>query len=312
MSRFVIGADVGGTTVKIGVFTTEGSLVEKWEIPTDISNSGEAVLPDIAASCESYIMRNGLAKSDFGGIGMGLPGPVDSDGHVEKCVNIGWGKKDVAGEMEALLGIPAFAGNDANVAALGEMWQGSGKGMKNIVMVTLGTGVGGGVIVNEKIVSGFHGYGGEIGHMKVNIHEKERCGCGGCGCLEQYCSATGIVNETLKALSRTSEETSLRSISPLSCRDIFNEAKSGDEFALRQVEIFADRLARGLSLISCVTDPEEFIIGGGVSRAGQIIPDLVAKNFGKYVFGGQKKTRFTLAVLGNDAGIYGAARLVMK
>ena len=312
MSRFVIGADVGGTTVKIGVFTTEGSLVEKWEIPTNVSDRGKAVLPDIAASCESYINRNGLAKSDFGGIGMGLPGPVDSEGHVEQCVNIGWDRKDVAGEMRDRLGIPAFAGNDANVAALGEMWQGSGKGMKNIVMVTLGTGVGGGVIVNEKIVSGSHGFGGEIGHMTVNTHEKERCGCGSFGCLEQYCSATGIVKETRKALEASTEETSLRSLSKLSCREIFDAAKAGDAFALRQVDIFADRLARGLSLISCVTDPEEFIIGGGVSKAGQIIPDLVKKHFGKYVFGGQKKTRFSLAVLGNDAGIYGAARLAMK
>lgn len=312
MSKYAIGADVGGTTVKLGIFTTEGVLKHKWEIPTKTADHGRQILPDIAASCKETIKELELDLSDFAGIGIGVPGPVSEQGFVDVCVNLGWKDLDIRQELETLLGLPVRAGNDANVAALGEMWQGGGKGYQDVVMVTLGTGVGGGIIVGGKIISGSHGYGGEIGHILMNPHEEEYCNCGKRGCLEQYCSATGIVRMTRKALEKYEGETVLRGADPLTAKDIFDGAKAGDAFACKAVDRFAARLARGLSFISCVTDPEIFVIGGGVSKAGEIITEKVQGRFCDFTFGKQKETRFALAQLGNDAGIYGCAKLVIS
>lgn len=308
--NYAMGADIGGTTVKLGIFTVDGTLKRKWEIPTRTQNHGKQILSDIASSCKEMLKELGLSLSEFSGIGIGVPGSVSDNGFVDVCVNLGWKDMDVKSEMEGLLGLPVRAGNDANVAALGEMWQGGGKGYKDVVMVTLGTGVGGGIIVDGKIVTGAHGYGGEIGHIMINPHEEEFCNCGKRGCLEQYCSATGIVRMTKKALEQYEGETKLFSIN-LTAKDIFDEAKRGDDFACRQVESFSARLARGLSFISCVTDPEIFVIGGGVSKAGRIIIDSVQKKFCDFTYGKQKNTKFALALLGNDAGIYGCAKLVL-
>ena len=311
MKKYLLGADVGGTTVKLGLFTVEGELLEKWEIPTDHSEDGD-ILRDVAASCEAMMKKKNLSKDEFAGIGLGVPGPVRGDGSVDVCVNLGWGKKAVKADMEEILGIPAAVGNDANVAALGEMWQGGAKGYENVVMVTLGTGVGGGIIVGGKIIAGAHGYGGEIGHIMINTHETEKCNCGKCGCLEQYCSATGIVRMAGKKLRENNCDTVLQNIADFTAKDVFDAAKSGDSFAVSVVEDFAKRLARGLSFISCVTDPDVFVIGGGVSKAGMIIPDTVQKYYKDCVFGNQKESAFVLATLGNDAGIYGCARMVLS
>lgn len=310
MKKYVIGADVGGTTVKLGFFTVEGDLLEKWEIPTDVSDQGD-ILKDIADSCNKKMESLGYAKEDFAGIGLGLPGPVLADGSVNGCVNLGWGRKAVKAEMEKWIGLPAFCGNDANMAALGEAWKGSACGHDNVVMLTIGTGVGGGIIVSGKMVGGVHGCGGEIGHMTMNTHETVRCNCGKAGCLEQYCSATGIVNETRKSLKKYNSWTSLPANGPFSAKDIFDAAKSGDTFAKIQVDVFCKRLAKALSLISAVVDPEVFIIGGGVSKAGEIITDNVARHYEEFCFGAQKETKFVLASLGNDAGIYGCAKAVL-
>ena len=172
MKKYAFGADIGGTTVKLGLFTTEGELLEKWEIPTRTGEEYD-ILQDVADSCCGMMDQKNLIREDFAGIGIGVPGPVREDGSVDVCVNLGWGKKQVRDEMEAALGMPVAVGNDANVAALGEMWQGGGKGYENVVMVTLGTGVGGGIIVGGKMISGAHGYGGEIGHICINTHETE-------------------------------------------------------------------------------------------------------------------------------------------
>lgn len=310
MKQYAIGADIGGTTVKLGIFTVEGKLLIKWEIPTDTSAEGD-ILKDIALSCEEKMKEKGFAKEEFAGIGLGVPGPVREDGSVDMCVNLGWKEKQVKKDMETIIGLPAAVTNDANAAALGEAWQGGASGCENVVMVTLGTGVGGGVIVGGKIIAGAHGYGGEIGHILINIHETVRCNCGKAGCLEQYCSATGIVNETKKAMTKGEKTTILSDAEVLTAKDVFDAAKRGDAFALLQVEQFASRLARGLSFISGVTDPEVFVIGGGVSKAGTIITDTVRRYYREYVFGRQKETEFVLASLGNDAGIYGSARLVI-
>lgn len=311
MKKYVIGADVGGTTVKLGFFTTEGELLDKWEIPSDTSPEGD-ILKDIASSCREKITDLHFAKEDFAGIGVGVPGTVMSDGSVDNCVNLGWGKKQVKQEIEEATGLPATVHNDANMAALGEVWKGSASGYDDAVMVTLGTGVGGGIIIGGRIIAGAHGYGGEIGHMVLNSHEKVRCNCGKAGCVEQYCSATGIVNETKKALEKNGSPTILSDCEPLTARDIFDAAKAGDAFAKTQVDIFCRRLAKALSFISGVVDPEIFVIGGGVSKAGEIIINNVAKHFDEFSYGAQKKTKFVLATLGNDAGIYGCARAILS
>lgn len=311
MKKYAFGADIGGTTVKLGLFTTEGELLEKWEIPTRTGAEFD-ILKDVAASCRERMGQKALSEEDFAGIGIGVPGPVRADGSVDVCVNLGWGRKQVRDEIGAALGMPAAVGNDANVAALGEMWQGGGKGYENVVMVTLGTGVGGGIIVDGKVISGAHGCGGEIGHMTINTHETETCNCGKKGCLEQYASATGIVRMAKKALAESDEDTVLRKADTLTAKDVMDAAKFGDAFALRLLEDFARRLARGLSFISCVTDPDIFVIGGGVSKAGEIITEAVERHFQNFVFSGQKQTKFGLATLGNDAGIYGCAKLIIE
>jgi len=311
MKKYAVGIDLGGTTVKLGIFTVEGQLLDKWEIVTRKEENGKYILPDIAEAVLGKLQEKGIVKDEVAGAGIGIPGPVRADGTVNGCVNLGWGVVPVKEELEALLGVPVEAGNDANVAALGESWQGGGKGYGNAVMVTLGTGVGGGVVIDGGVISGFHGYGGEIGHMMMNPDETEYCNCGKRGCLEQYASATGVVRVAKKYLAKKITQSPLRDCENLTAKDVFDAAKENDTLALEIVEDVCSTLALALSYISCTVDPEVFIIGGGVSKAGSILTDTIAKYFVNDVFGDQKKTVFALASLGNDAGIYGSAKLVL-
>ena len=311
MNQYVIGADIGGTTVKLGVFSMEGVLVDKWEIPTRTEEEGRYILKDIAASCLDYMGKHGLTREDFAGIGMGVPGTVNDDGSVNTCVNLGWGYREVRREMEEILQIPAWADNDANAAGLGEMWQGGAKGMTNLIMVTLGTGVGGGIIIDGKTIRGSHGFGGEIGHITIHPEETISCNCGRKGCLEQYCSANGIARLAKAGLKTYEGTTSLADLDDISCRDVFDAAKAGDEYAQARVEEFGKDLGMALANLAAVTDPQVFVIGGGVSKAGKMVTDVVEKYFRRYALEGQRKIGFSLAVLGNDAGIYGCARLAL-
>lgn len=312
MDKYYLGIDLGGTTVKLGIFSTEGSLVHKWEIPTRTANAGALILSDIAKSIDNTIVDLNISSVQLIGAGLGVPGAVKDDSVVAPCVNLnGWGG-NVAEMLSNLCGFPVKAVNDANAAALGEMWQGSGKGSRNVVFVTLGTGVGGGIIVDGRLLRGVHGAGGEIGHVKVNRHEEQPCGCGKLGCLEQYASATGIVREANRLLNESDEPSSLRDCSMVTARNVFDEAKKGDALALKVVEFFGDTLGYALAAISCVCDPEIFVIGGGVSAAGQIILDYVERAFRKYAFPSAEQTQFALASLGNEAGIYGCARLMAE
>lgn len=312
MAKYVFGVDIGGTTVKIGLFTVEGAMVEKWEITTRTDEGGKYILSDIAASVEGKLAEKGIDKADVKGIGMGVPGPVKADGTVLRCVNLGWGIFNAAEELSKIIGLPVKAGNDANMAALGEMWQGGGKGYQNIVMVTLGTGVGGGIIINGKMLSGVNGAGGEIGHIQVNDDETEVCGCGRKGCLEQYTSATGIVRMANTMLNTTERPSALRNVQYVSAKAVFDAAKQGDELAAEIVERHGKCLGKTLAQIACVVDPEVFVIGGGVSKAGEIITDTTEKYFQEYAFHACKKTKFTLATLGNDAGMYGGACAILN
>lgn len=311
MANYVFGVDIGGTTVKIGLFTTQGEMVEKWEITTRTDEGGKYILSDIAASVEDKLEEKRIEKSDVAGVGMGVPGPVKADGTVIKCVNLGWGIFNVEEELSKLLDLPVKAGNDANMAALGEMWQGGGKGHKDIVMVTLGTGVGGGIIVDGKVVAGFNGAGGEIGHITVNHDEIEACNCGQYGCLEQYTSATGIVRVAKRKLAKTNDETSLRNFPELTAKDVFDEAKSGDAVALGLVDEVCGILGSTLSNIACVVDPEVVVIGGGVSKAGSILIESIQKHFVETSFHACRNTKFVPAGLGNDAGMYGCVQMLL-
>ncbi|MEE8886354.1 MAG: ROK family glucokinase [Eubacteriales bacterium] len=311
MKTYAFGVDVGGTTVKIGLFTTAGDLREKWEIPTVKNNGGVKIIPDIASSMLKKLDDLDIEKDDVAGVGIGVPGAVLRESIVNKCVNLGWGVKDVAAELsEALGGMEVKVGNDANVAALGEMWKGGGKGRKNIVMVTLGTGVGGGIIINEKIVPGNFGAGGEIGHICVDPGEKLACNCGRHGCLEQYASATGISRLAREYLAAHPDEKTSLKADP-SAKDVFDAYKKGDAAATAIAEEVGDYLGRGLANVADVVDPEVFVIGGGVSKAGQVLIDLIQKYYRQYVFHTSTDTEIVLAELGNDAGMYGSVRLVL-
>ena len=312
MSKVVFGVDLGGTTVKLGLFTPEGEVTEKWEIVTRKEDNGKFILPDIAKSIQDKMAEKGIAKDDVIGVGIGVPGPVDSEGVIYKAANLGWGVFSIKEELTELLGgIAVEAGNDANVAALGEMWRGGGKGYKDMVAVTLGTGVGGGIIIGGKIVTGSTGAGGEIGHIKVEENETDVCGCGHTGCLEQYASATGIVRLANRRLAADDKASSLRS-GEVSAKTVFDAVKAGDELAIEVAQQFGTYLGKGLAAVACVVNPEVFVIGGGVSKAGPVLLDFIKKPYQDTVFHGSKDTKFALATLGNDAGIYGAAKLVLN
>ena len=311
MKKYAFGVDIGGTTIKMGFFETTGELLEKWEIPTRTEDNGVNILPDIASEIDKKLGEKSIDKSDVEGVGVGVPGPVDEDGTVFRCVNLGWGVFNVQIELNRLTELKVKVGNDANVAALGEMWQGGGKGYKNIVMVTLGTGVGGGVIINEKIVAGSDGAGGEIGHINMKENEKEACGCGNHGCLEQYASATGIVRTTKKFLEEHPDAETELNAKTVTAKDIFDCAKNGDEVAEKMVDRTAKILGRGLSQIACVVNPQVFVIGGGMSKAGSLLIEKVQNYYQQYAFHAARNTYFKLADLGNDAGIYGGGRMIL-
>lgn len=309
--KYCFGIDIGGTTVKMGIFETDGTLVDKWEIVTRTENEGEAVLPDIAASAKSKLEEKGISKEDVVGMGVGVPAPVSKEGVVNGTANLGWGYKEVKRELEELTGITVKVGNDANVAALGEMWKGGGQGYANQVMVTLGTGVGGGIIIDGHILTGAHGAGGEIGHICVEKNETECCGCGRKGCLEQYASATGVVRLAKKRLTGNIDETVLN-IESVSAKDVFDAVKAGDKVAMEVAEEFGAYLGNALSDLAAILDMDLFVIGGGVSKAGEVLIQYVQKYYVEKALWGNKNVKFVLAELGNDAGIYGAAKLALE
>lgn len=317
MGKKCIGVDVGGTSVKLGLFEVTGELRKKWEIPTRSEEQGKYIIRDVADSIRQVlaaeIAGESLSLKDIQGVGLGVPGPVMPDGYVEVCVNLGWRDLYPSKELSALLdGTPVTCGNDANVAALGEMWQGGGKGHTDIVMITLGTGVGGGVILNEKIVTGRHGLGGEIGHIHVREGEKGRCNCGGVGCLEQVASATGIVREARNKMASCETPSVLRKVGDkVTAKDVLDAAKEGDSLALEVMEVVGHYLGIALAALALTVDPEMFVIGGGVSKAGQYLIELLNRHYARFMSISENRATIGLAKLGNDAGIYGAARLVL-
>ena len=275
MKEYAIGVDIGGTTVKLGLFDRQGQVLEKWEIPTVKEDQGSHILPDIAAAVKDRMASRGLTKDGILGVGVGAPGPVDTEGTVYKAVNLGWDVFNIPQILQAQLDLPVKAANDANVAAFGEMWQGGGKGHANIVAVTLGTGVGGGIIVNGSILTGATGAGGEIGHIHIEDNEPDPCGCQNHGCLEQYASATGVVRLARRRLAQDQEPSILRSRSELSAKAVWDAVKAEDRVAVQIAKQFGEYLGKGLAAVAAVVNPEVFVIGGGVSKAGEILFDYI-------------------------------------
>ena len=309
--RYGFGVDLGGTTVKIAYFDETGNLLHKWEIPTVTADGGRRILPDIAAAIDGFLREQQIDRSGIVGVGIGVPGPVDGSGVVNKCINLGWGVFNIAQELSGLTGFPVKAGNDANVAALGEYWKGGGQGCRNMVFATLGTGVGGGIVIDGRLLHGAHGSGGEIGHMVLNREETEACGCGKKGCVEQYCSATGAVRLARRHLAATQAPSSLRAVENMVCKDIFDAGKAGDPVALEILEHYYSLLGEFLADLCCVVNPEAVVLGGGVSKAGDVLIEGTKPYFKKHVFHAASDVEFRLASLGNDAGAYGAFKLVL-
>ncbi|MFQ9933117.1 MAG: ROK family glucokinase [Lachnospiraceae bacterium] len=310
----IFGVDVGGTTVKIGMFDKEDSLKYKCEIKTDTSDKGSFILRDICKKLQDILQENSLTPNDCDGIGIGLPGPVTNDGRILGCVNLGWGIFNIEEKLSQMFyGVKVRAGNDANLAALGEKLAGGGRGHENVLMITLGTGVGGGVIIDGKIVTGTNGAAGEIGHMPVNFHETDVCSCGKKGCLEQYASATGIVRLTKKYIGEYKE-------SPLygykingkeiTAKDVMDLAKAKDELSVKVIDEAALYLGMALAASASVINPDCIVIGGGVSKAGDFLIDKVEKSFMEYAFVPCRNVIFRQAELGNDGGMYGGAGLI--
>ncbi len=310
--KYGFGIDLGGTTVKLAFFDREGTLLHKWEIPTNKEDDGKHILPDIAASVKSFLQEKNIPNGDIIGIGMGVPGPVNAEGVINRCVNLGWGVFNIHEALHKLTGFPVKAGNDANVAALGEYWMGGGKGYENLVMVTLGTGVGGGIILDGQVLHGSFGAAGEIGHMVLNPDETETCGCGKKGCAEQYCSATGIVRVAKKTLSESNAPSSLRELENMTCKDVFDAAAAGDALAGKILETVYDYMGKFIADICAVVNPQAVVIGGGVSKAGKTLTEGIRPHFDKYAFHAVRGAQFRLATLGNDAGAYGAFKLALQ
>lgn len=310
--KYCFGVDIGGTFVKLGLFTVDGELLDKWQIVTRREDNSSHILPDIAKALEEKLAEKGISKDEVTGIGFGTPGPVTADGVAVCPANLDWVNKPVAKELSELTGLPCRGGNDVNVAGLGEMWRGGARGYKNVVVVPIGTGLGAAIIVDGRVVTGAKGAAGEVGHIHVDDEIEQPCGCGAVGCVEQFSSATGLVRMAKKAVSESDRETSLRDLEEITAKDVLDAAKAGDKVADEIFDKFCNYLGYSLAATAAVIDPEIFIIGGGVSRAGQVLVDRVQSYFVKYVWPGCRGIKFALAELGNDAGIYGAASMIIS
>ena len=319
MSKKIIGIDLGGTSVKLAILTTEGEIQEKWSIKTNILDEGSHIVPDIIDSIKHRFETYGLTKEDFLGVGMGSPGVVDSEaGTVIGAYNLNWKTLQlVKDQFESALGLPFFIDNDANVAALGEQWVGAGNNNPNVVFMTLGTGVGGGVIAAGNLIRGVKGAGGELGHITVDFDAPFACTCGKKGCLETVASATGIVNLTRRYAEEYAGDAKLKQLiddgEEVTAKDVFDLAKDGDDLALIVYRHFSNYLGIACANIAAVLNPAYIVLGGGVSAAGEFLLDGVRNVFADNSFPQIKEsTQIVLATRGNDAGVLGAASLLLK
>lgn len=308
--KICIGVDIGGTDTKIGAFAVDGTMLRKWKIATDITGNGERIIPNIAQSIHMY-MRDRDAEDEIISIGAGIPGPVDLNGYVAKCVDLFWYDINPVVELQAFFpNVRICATNDANVAALGEYWYGAGQKYSSLMLVTLGTGVGGGIILKDRLLLGAHGLAGEIGHIGIAFDETEACNCGNHGCIDQYASATGIV----RIMKRIAEEHPEQKAQweNASAADICAAAGEGNPFALQCLDICMGVLGRGLAYFSHAFDPEIIVIGGGVSNAGDVILEPIRRHYQEQLHLIDHGADIAISTLRNDAGIVGAFALAAK
>ncbi len=316
MADYIIGIDIGGTTIKIGIIHNQGNIIKKWEIPTNTLNAGESIIDDIWHSLNSHLNKEGIDQSTILGIGVGAPGFIDVDtGFVFEAVNIGWRDVHLANKLKEKSGLPVFLENDANVAVLGENWKGAGNNAKNVIAITLGTGVGGGIIVNGSIVDGENGMAGEIGHMTIDP-DGHQCNCGRRGCLETIVSATGIVRQAKQLIAQnpTSRLTAFaREHGEITTKDIFLMAENGDALCEGIIQHTADILGMFVANISVINNPSKVLFGGGVSKAGDQLLNGIITAFNRYALPRAAAVcDIKVAQLGNDAGIIGCAFLVKQ
>ncbi|MDG5788737.1 ROK family glucokinase [Evansella sp. AB-P1] len=309
-----VGIDIGGTSVKLSFIDKEGRIKEKWEIPTNTNDNGKHIVGDIKKSLHKQMVSRGIKQSMIKSIGIGAPGFVEVDrGFIYEAVNLGWKNYHLKSEMEREIGIPTFVDNDANLAAAGEMWRGAGNGANNVLCVTLGTGVGGGIVAGGEIVHGQFGMAGEIGHITVVLKDGAPCNCGKSGCLETVSSATGIVRLAKEGVQATPSSI-LNKVyehqGDITSKDVLDAAKGNDAFALKVVNESMNYLGLALANLANAINPEIIVIGGGVSRAGDYLLSMISKSFSTYAIPKiASDTKIRLAILGNDAGVIGAAWL---
>ncbi len=314
MERFYVGVDLGGTNIKVGICDQEGILRHKFEGPTYSEHGAEAVLARISQYVRETVERAQLQWEQVAGVGAGIAGFLNAnEGVVIFSPNLVWHNVPVKQILEEHLGVPVKIDNDANVAALGEAWSGAGRGISNLVCFTLGTGVGGGIIINGEIYQGFSGFAGELGHIKVvDADEAIQCGCGQYGCVESVSSATGIVHMAKQAV-QAGRQTTLCTLAEITAKDVVDAAKSGDETAMQIVERAATSLGKALSITAVILNPQRFVIGGGVVKAGEILLEPVRASFAKLTpEASVRGVDIVPATLGNDAGIIGAAGLLLR
>ncbi|WP_347862753.1 ROK family glucokinase [Salimicrobium sp. PL1-032A] len=306
-----IGIDIGGTTVKLAVLTIEGEMIHKWEIPTAKEESGKSIVSDIAASITETLDALHLDRTTVTGIGAGAPGFIDQQtGYVYEAINIGWKEFDMGEELSEATGFPVWADNDANIAALGEKWLGAGKGCESMLAVTLGTGVGGGIIVNKQVINGANGTGGEIGHITVKPDSAHYCNCGRYGCLETEASATAIARKAVE-MKTAGNSDYLSSIKEPTAKDVFEGYERKDEGCQSIVLDVTDQLGLALANLAVSINPEKIVIGGGVSKAGDSLLSPLKESFDAYALPRVSAVcDFSIAKLGNDAGVIGGAYLV--
>lgn len=309
-----VGMDLGGTTIKVGLCSASGVLLHTYEGPTGVAEGPETVISNMADYVRRVVEESPYSWEQLAGVGAGVAGFTNvRDGIIVMAPNIGFKDVPIRAILEERLGKPVKIDNDANVAALGEAWSGAGAGIENCVCYTLGTGVGGGIIINGRIYQGFSGMAGEIGHIDVVPDlEAIQCGCGKIGCLETVSSATGIIRMAKEAVQR-GERTFIADASEITAKTVFDAAKAGDEVALRIVKRAAFYLGKSMAAVAAVLNPQSFIIGGGVSKAGDILFDPIRETFAQLAPEPlQKGVQIVPATLGNDAGMIGAAGLLIR
>nr|WP_309100335.1 ROK family glucokinase [Fredinandcohnia onubensis] len=316
MSKYAIGVDIGGTTVKLGLFNLNGVIIEKWDINTNRTNKGHLILRDIWNSINQHLFSQQITQKEILGIGVGAPGFVDNKkGVVHEAVNIGWKDIDLSTKLSNLSSLPVYVENDANLAALGENWKGAGENNQDIIVITLGTGVGGGIIVNGELLNGSNGTAGEIGHIIIDPNGYP-CNCGRKGCLDTIASGNGIVRQALEKIPDYPNSLLVdhyQEHHSITAKDIFDFAAQGDPLSEQIIDYTADVLGSVIANTALITNPSKILIGGGVSKAGEQFINKIKNYFSKYTLPRTNEgSEIKIAELGNDAGIIGAAYLVLQ